>query len=137
MDETNAPLSAAQRSRIRRLSQPHEHDPSEAGGELHPALCLAQPLRSERLVGLLAPVLRQQQARCRPEPRQRDDQARIALALSGAVEGYDVRGCDPEQRPRPWSVRTPGPRDRVPGVDRREVAAVGRSVTPVGRSVTR
>ena len=35
MDETNAPLSAAQRSRIRRLSQPHEHDPSEAGGELN------------------------------------------------------------------------------------------------------
>jgi biopolymer transport protein TolR len=35
MDETTAPLSAAQRSRIRRLSQPHEHDPSEAGGELN------------------------------------------------------------------------------------------------------
>lgn len=35
MDENNAPLSAAQRSRIRRLSQPKEHDPSEAGGELN------------------------------------------------------------------------------------------------------
>ena len=35
MDETNAPLSAAQRSRIRRLSQPREHDPADAGGELN------------------------------------------------------------------------------------------------------
>ncbi|RYE80303.1 MAG: hypothetical protein EOO74_02345, partial [Myxococcales bacterium] len=35
MDETTAPLSAAQRSRIRRLSQPREHDPADAGGELN------------------------------------------------------------------------------------------------------
>ena len=35
MEEKEAPLSAAQRSRIRRLSQPKEHDPSEAGGELN------------------------------------------------------------------------------------------------------
>lgn len=34
-NENEAPLSPAQRSRIRRLSQPHEHDPSEAGGELN------------------------------------------------------------------------------------------------------
>ena len=31
----DAPLSPAQRSKVRRLSQPHEHDPSEAGGELN------------------------------------------------------------------------------------------------------
>lgn len=35
MEEKDVPLSASQRSRIRRLSQPHEHDPSEAGGELN------------------------------------------------------------------------------------------------------
>jgi biopolymer transport protein TolR len=29
------PLSPAQRSRVRRLSQPKEHDPTEAGGELN------------------------------------------------------------------------------------------------------
>ena len=34
-DEQEYPLSPAQRSKIRRLSQPHEHDPSEAGGELN------------------------------------------------------------------------------------------------------
>ena len=34
-DEQEFPLSPAQRSKIRRLSQPHEHDPSEAGGELN------------------------------------------------------------------------------------------------------
>lgn len=28
-------LTSAQRSKIRRLAQPHEHDPSEAGGELN------------------------------------------------------------------------------------------------------
>lgn len=35
MADVEPPLSAAQRSKIRRLSQPHEHDPSEAGGELN------------------------------------------------------------------------------------------------------
>ncbi|MCU0659747.1 MAG: biopolymer transporter ExbD [Polyangiaceae bacterium] len=35
MEENDAPLSASQRSKIRRLSQPKEHDPSEAGGELN------------------------------------------------------------------------------------------------------
>lgn len=35
MEEKEAPLSAAQRSRIRRLSRPKEHDASEAGGELN------------------------------------------------------------------------------------------------------
>ena len=35
MEENDVPLSASQRSRIRRLSQPKEHDPSEAGGELN------------------------------------------------------------------------------------------------------
>ena len=34
-DEQDYPLSPAQRSRIRRLSQPVEHDASEAGGELN------------------------------------------------------------------------------------------------------
>jgi biopolymer transport protein ExbD len=34
-EEKEPPLSPAQRSRIRRISQPHEHDPSEAGGELN------------------------------------------------------------------------------------------------------
>lgn len=35
MEEKDAPLSAAQRSRIRRMSRPKEHDPSEVGGELN------------------------------------------------------------------------------------------------------
>lgn len=35
MEENDIPLSASQRSKIRRLSQPREHDPSEAGGELN------------------------------------------------------------------------------------------------------
>jgi len=33
--QVDVPLSPAQRSRIRRLSQPAEHDPTEAGGELN------------------------------------------------------------------------------------------------------
>ncbi len=34
-DEKDPPLTPAQRSRIRRMSQPPEHDPTEAGGELN------------------------------------------------------------------------------------------------------
>jgi biopolymer transport protein TolR len=34
-EEKDAPLSPAQRSKVRRLSQPKEHDPTEAGGELN------------------------------------------------------------------------------------------------------
>lgn len=34
-DEKDIPLSASQRSRIRRLSQPKEHDAAEGGGELN------------------------------------------------------------------------------------------------------
>jgi biopolymer transport protein TolR len=34
-EEKEPPLSPSQRSKIRRMSQPHEHDPSEAGGELN------------------------------------------------------------------------------------------------------
>jgi biopolymer transport protein TolR len=34
-EEKEPPLSASQRSRIRRLSQPKEHDPADGGGELN------------------------------------------------------------------------------------------------------
>ena len=34
-EEIDPPLSPAQRSKIRRLSQPKEHDPTEEGGELN------------------------------------------------------------------------------------------------------
>ena len=62
-------------------------------GEPHPAPRLAQRRRTERRgLGLPAPVLGEQHARGVPEPRQRQHQPGLGLALAGPVEGYDVGG---------------------------------------------
>ncbi len=99
----------------------HERQP-ELGRQPHPAPGLAQRLGSHRVVGgLAAAVLAEEDARRLAEARERDQQPRVALALPGPVEGYDVAGGVAQQPSYARPVRAPRPGHAVPRVDVRHV----------------
>ena len=70
----------------------------ELGGQPHAAASLPQAGGAERAGEAGAAVLAEQHAGRGAEPREREQQARIGLALAGAVEGDDGGGRDLQQR---------------------------------------
>ena len=109
-------LSLDRERRARGVDDRHQGE-VELVGQMHAASRLAQRPRAQRAEErLTSPVLSEQDARRPAEPRQREQQSRIGLALSGAVERDDVGRGVPQQPPHAWPSGIAGARHRVPSV---------------------